>query len=542
VSLEYRDQTQLVSFDPPEPATAWPVNYGGTTNVQQAFAGAGTAGTTYGYAQVNTSAWALQRGNNQPAMSVGDRFQIWTTDIAGEGGGSFPKLSAYSAGAIDLFDVADLIANTGKYSVVTLKENTTFTVVGMTYNSAGTTSTVYFTPVPSSGNPATTDGFVSLPAPKNPRWIGSVGHVNGLSYTYTFPGGPDSMTFTLAVPPDYRDVAINLGRIIQAYRGGAVVWEGIITEPVPSATGWNVTANGNATYGANYACYYNSWTADSPVNLAINRGMRWTNPGIGSPPGIYLGPVQDNGSIMVSDFMTLLCTGGALYWVLTPPAVSTIPAPPWKLGVGTLPIDQQTGNLTVSPTLTVSSTNPMGRSTNGVINTIIVRYMVTQDTDATSTKAATSATYSQVFVDNPQSVKAFGRQEYYVDCSTAGLNNSDADPAPITQAQAIAIGQNILTKYINANWSSSVTVAPGQLMNAGGVAMDPGCGHNINGQPVKVVLTDASYGGQVSMGPIEFLVGGYTWDEDSVTGTITPYQATGTDIDNLIAALYPGIA
>jgi hypothetical protein len=539
MSLEYRDATQLVTFDPPEPAYAWPVDFGGTTNAQQTWAGAGQAGTTYAYAEVNTSAWALQRGNNQPALSVGDKFQLYTT--VGEGGEPFPQIPPYSSGALDLFLVSDLIANVGNYAKVTLKEPTVFTVQGVTYNASGSTSTLYFTPVPTSGNPAGTDGVVSLARPRNPRWVGSIGHVNALNYTYSYPGGPDQMTFTVAVPPYYNDIALNLGRYIQAYRGGACVWEGQLTAPSATPTGWNITANGCGTYGNNYCAFYSSWNADSPVNEAISRGMRWSNPGIGSPPGIYLGPVQDNGSIMVSDFMSLITTGGSLYWILTPPAISTIPAGPWKLTVGELPIDQNTGNVTQTPTLTVVSTNPMSRTTSGNYNTIIIRYMVSQDKDSTATTAAASASYNQVFADVPQSVKQFGRMEYYLDCSTAGLNNSDASPAPLTQAQAIAIGQNVLTKFINANWSTAITVGPGQLMNAGGVPLDPGCGHIINGQAVKVVLTDSSYGGQVTMGPIEFLVGGYTWDEDSVTGTITPYQAAGTDIEDLVAALYPGL-
>lgn len=505
-----------------------------TTDVQQTWAGAGQAGTRYAAAQVNTSAWAVTRGSNQPAMQAGDKFQIWYTP----GGSAFPSLQPWDTNAIDLFKVNQLTANDGTYPTVTLTDPTVYTVQGLTYNAEGTTSTLYFTPVPtySLNN---SYGVVSLPRPTQPRYIGQIGHVNGLTYSYVYPGGCDQMTFNLAVEPDYRTDALNPGRIIQAFRGGSCVWEGELTEPVPTATGWQVTANGNSTYGTNYLAYYGTWNADDPVNKAINRGMRWVNPGIGSPSGIYLGPVQDPGSLAISDFMSLLTTGGALVWNLVPPAFSTIPAGPWVLQFSSSPMDL-TGVVTSPATLLLASTTPVARTIQGTYNTMIIKYLVKPDTAATKSTAATAATYAWTFADIPSSVAKFGRQEYYIDCSTAGLSNSNASPAQITAAQAQAIGVNILSKFVNANWSGSYTVGPNQLMNIGGTPVD--IGTNMCGQICQLACNDAPYGGQVTMGAVKFLIGGYSYDEDSITATVTPYQGTGTDMASLVAALYPGIA
>lgn len=867
-----------------------------TTDVQQSWAGAGQAGTRYAAAQVNTSAWAVTRGSNQPAMQAGDKFQIWYTP----GGSAFPSLQPWDTNAIDLFKVNQLTANDGTYPTVTLTDPTVYTVQGLTYNAEGTTSTLYFTPVPtySLNN---SYGVVSLPRPTQPRYIGQIGHVNGLTYSYVYPGGCDQMTFNLAVEPDYRTDALNPGRIIQAFRGGSCVWEGELTEPVPTATGWQVTANGNSTYGTNYLAYYGTWNADDPVNKAINRGMRWVNPGIGSPSGIYLGPVQDPGSLAISDFMSLLTTGGALVWNLVPPAFSTIPAGPWVLQFSSSPMDL-TGVVTSPATLLLASTTPVARTIQGTYNaqplssrvrladgtwstigtlnpgdrvidpygedskvdgvypkgvrpvyrvtladgtsaeacdqhlwnvetvgklgkpvrtlstldlkaavegkasgvyngvrvvpsgpmnfdaqedlpidpyilgvllsegslsvpgvaftqdaantdmldrvrdslpenhdlksvtdsrgiststhairgdgsrkagsnkvlealrnlglygkrswekfipemykrasladrqallqglmdgdgcvhqtkrgrpvttftssseqlrdevadlvrtlggrcftktitgvtytsptqktkkaardaykitsmnlplnpfymqrkaelfvpgnafrarkvisveylreeevscisvsasshlyitdndipthnTMIIKYLVKPDTAATKSTAATAATYAWTFADIPSSVAKFGRQEYYIDCSTAGLSNSNASPAQITAAQAQAIGVNILSKFVNANWSGSYTVSPNQLMNIGGTPVD--IGTNMCGQICQLACNDAPYGGQVTMGAVKFLIGGYSYDEDSITATVTPYQGTGTDMASLVAALYPGIA
>jgi hypothetical protein len=525
-----------VTFAPPPPRYAWPINYGGATSSQQTWAGAGQAGTQYAYANVGTSAWTIQRGNNQPSLQVGDRFQIWQT----QGGGAFPTLAPWDSNAMDLFRVNQLVANDGSYSTITQTDSTVYTVQGVMYAANNSSCNIYFTPVPqySTNN---TYGVVSLPRPTQPRWLGQIAHVNGLNYSYVYPGGCDQMSFNLACEPDYRTDALNPGRIIQAFRGGSCVWEGYLLEATPTATGWQCTANGNSTYATNYVAYYpsNDWTADIPINYAINRGLRWTNPGIGSPSGIYLGPVQDSGSIMISDFLSLLCTGGTLGWNLTPPAFSTIPAGPWILSVAPMPMDV-TGTLTQSPTLMLATTDPAGRTLNGTYNTICIKYEFAADKAATSTKAATSATYAYTFADIPSSVAKYGRQEYYIDASTAGLNSSDANPSPLTAAQAQQVALNILTKYVRANWGGTFTAGPNSLMNIGGTPVD--LGTNLCGQVCKLVLNDAPYGGEVTMGPTEFLIGAYAYDEDSLTATITPYQAVGADIASLVSAIYPGLA
>jgi hypothetical protein len=188
----------------------------------------------------------------------------------------------------------------------------------------------------------------------------------------------------------------------------------------------------------------------------------------------------------------------------------------------------------------LATTAPVSRTLAGIYNTIIIKYLVKADTAATKTTTASAATYAWTFADIPSSVAAYGRYEYYVDCSTAGLNNSDASPAPLTAAQAQQIGQNILAKYVNACWGGSYTAGPNQLMNIGGTPVD--LGTNQCGKIVSLTLNDAPYGGQVSIGNTEFIIGAYAYDEDSLTATITPYQAVNTDISSLIAGLYPGIA
>lgn len=124
------------------------------------------------------------------------------------------------------------------------------------------------------------------------RWFGSLGHVNALKYGYATPGGCDALSFNLMIEPTTRTQIMNPGRIVEAYRGGGKIWEGILQEAVPTPQGWQVTALGAGQYGANYvAAYSEMWPTSQPdnsINNAIGRGLRWTNPGAGSP-GMWQG-------------------------------------------------------------------------------------------------------------------------------------------------------------------------------------------------------------------------------------------------------------
>src|ERR1700679_3220674 len=93
-----------------------------------------------------------------------------------------------------------------------------------------------------------------------PRWLGQIGHVEGLQYSWVCPGGCDQLTCNLMVEATIRTEAMNPGRIVQAFRGGGLIWEGILQEPQPTTSGWTITAVGAGNYGTNYVAYYpNTW-------------------------------------------------------------------------------------------------------------------------------------------------------------------------------------------------------------------------------------------------------------------------------------------
>lgn len=412
------------------------------------------------------------------------------------------------------------------YTGGNLKEPTLFTVTALSAPGFGFVN--LFIQPPPQAQPTSSDTATSIPRPAQPKWLGAIGHVSGLKYSFSCPGGPDTMSCLLRLPPDFRTDALNPGRVVQVWRGASCVWEGKLNEPTPAVDGWTVSAHGAGTYGTDFAAIYTTWSADDPVNQAITRGLRWANPGIGSPAGIYLGQKLDSGAQTVTQHLTLITSGGGLLWSLQPPGASRPPAGPHKLSVFPLPADIN-GRLQSPNTRLLVSHSPVARTIAADINTIVLRYQATADKPATSKTKAVPATYATTTVQQLASVQKHGPMEYYLDVGSAGV---------MTAAAAQAIGNNILSKYVRASWAGPFTVGPGQLLSTGGVPVDLGCERAAG--VIMLMVADAPYGGEVVAGPISFMVGKYEFDDDTDTGTITPLQSARMDMATLITSLYPG--
>lgn len=587
MALEKIHGTQLVTWAPPLPQRAFQILGAGVTSDSTGISGAATDGKRYGYVVLNTVQWVLNEGFHVPPVQVGERFLIyqantptWTSwvgpPVFGNGNAlpNFSNLFPTAPNSPDLYNVYGMTQNReleGATTPWTIADATVHTISVVQQSSSGAWY-VYFSPNTTANITTQLMGIVTLPMPYNPRYLGQIGHVSSVNYTYSLPGGPDQLTCLLQVEPNFRTDALNPGRIVTAHRGGSCIWEGQLTEPQPAPTGWTLTANGVGTYGTNFGAWWEpetsstnpntpGWSPDAPVDFAIARGMRWLNRGIGRPAGIYTGPTQDAGSLTVTDFMNLLCTGGSLMWELTQPAsASSWPPGPWELIVYQMPMDQN-GNPLISgpaqktqityvvtpwgvkwkrtdlltakprrpPDLLLVNTSPVARTIVADYNTIILYYQKTPDKTATSTTTASAATYTTTFVDHPGSVALHGRMEYFLDISNAGA---------MTQASAQQIGLNVLSKYIRANFAGAFAVQPGQLLNPGGVPVDLGC--NWIGAVCTVQGVNAAQGGEVGLTPLTFIIGQYEYDDDTQTATVTPYQNAKTDIASVISAIYPG--
>jgi len=348
-----------------------------------------------------------------------------------------------------------------------------------------------------------------------PRYLESFGHVTGLTYSYACPGGCDQMACTLQISARSFPDALAPGRWVYIVRGASVIWSGKLDEPQPSAAGWNVAAHGSGTFGADFAAVYSgAWDATPPsptpdacVNGAIGRGLNWVNPGIGNPPGIWVGQPADSGMQQLDAMLNSLCTKGGLTWYVA--------CRPGGNVLSVFPLPTQVTNLLVSNT-------PVSRTLGGDINTVWLRYQDRLDsTTAVAEFSTTSAT-------DAASIAAHGPMETFADLSSAPvLNNS----------QAQAVGNLVLKRYQRASFAGPFVVGPGQLLTTGGAPVDLGCGMPYAPMVCRVMLTDYAYGGETTPAPVTFLAGGYSFDDDSQTATITPFQSLDTSFSGLLSAI-----
>lgn len=338
------------------------------------------------------------------------------------------------------------------------------------------------------------------------RWLGHLGNVSGLWYSFTCPGGPAQMQCTLMRDSRYRTDALDPGRLVQIIRGGSVVWDGTLDEPDGSQGTWQISAHGAGTFGNDFTAYYTGlWTAnpDSAVNNAITRGLRWINPGIGFPTGIWLGQPVDPAMQSITDLMNLVTSKGSLTWYVSCRPRGNV------LSVFPLP--------TVASRLLISTT-PAVRTLYGDVNAVYERYQVTADSDAAAATYSTTSTVEQTSIDK------YGRMEVPADLSSAGI---------MSAGSAQTVGRHVLDMYERANFASAFTVSPGQITTMGGTPVD--LGMEQAGGVYRVILTNTGFGGELSPVPVDILAGEYKWDDEARVAVVTPFQSFTTNVSSLLA-------
>ena len=349
------------------------------------------------------------------------------------------------------------------------------------------------------------------PSGGDPHWLGEIGHVAGLTYAFSYPGGPDTMSCVLQVPPTLRTSAMNPGRIVRIYRGASLVWNGLMQEPQAAQDGWTISANGSGTFGNNFVDVWTTWdTPDEHINAAISRGMNWVNTGIDGVSGLWLGDQVDSGSQTITDLLNSITVQGALGWN----------------------IDRRTNLLSIAAIpSTVNrllvATSPVSRTVAADINSLWLYYQITGD-DTTSTAAAT---YGLINVTNAADIALHGTTEDYYDLTANG---------DMTSGEAESNGNAVLARYNRASFGNPFTVCYGQLLNTAGYPVDLGAEHA--GSVCRLMLSDFAYGGEVTTAPVTFVVGEYEYDDAAQTATVTPFQSAFDSFTDLLAALFPTVA
>lgn len=356
-----------------------------------------------------------------------------------------------------------------------------------------------------------------------PRYLGAIGPVTDLVYSWKLMGGPDQMSCMLQLPPNERTDAMDEGRVIQILRGGTVIWDGKIQEAVPAASGtqdggWQITGTGIGTMPQDFLMIYNTWTnQNDAINQAITRGMRISNPGV--PSGVWLGQQQDSGSIFISDLLNLFCQLGGFYWYITVNPTGG----GGQLNVVAFPQGVDGPSSALVPNRLVTISVPVPRNVGSDINTLYFRYQ----SAPTTNNALTNPTFSVVAQKNALQAAQYGVIEAFEDISSAGYQ---------TSGTVQGLETSLLNRFIPVSYSGPIVVAPGDLMTIGGTPIDPGA-DDMCGKVVQAVVSDYGIGGDVVPGAIIFLVGGYQWDDQNEAGSITPYQSVDMSFQSMLGAI-----
>lgn len=343
-------------------------------------------------------------------------------------------------------------------------------------------------------------------------WMGELGHVSSLKYASSLPGGPSTASWVLQRPPTYRVSAMTPGRWIQIVRGCEAVWQGVLQEPQPGTGGWQMSAVGIGSLGNNYRAIYTSWNPavanSNPIDMAIARGMRWRK-GTMPSSGLWLGDFQDSGSCTVSDYLNSITVQGGMIWK----------------------VDRRDGTLTIVPLpATVNrllvSNSPVPRTVAEDVNSLFLRYQATDDNSSATPPVA--ATYGLANVTDAADIAQHGTAEEYYDLSQNGT---------MALSAAQSNGNNILNRYNGVTFSSSFTITPGQLLNAGGAECDPGT--EAAGNVYRLMLTDFGYAADQVQGPVTIIGGDVEWDDTAQQLQVTAFLTAAQNFGSLLSAAFP---
>lgn len=350
-------------------------------------------------------------------------------------------------------------------------------------------------------------------SPASARWLSQQGFVSNLVYSFANPGGCDTLTAKFMKPPKWRGDALQSGRLIFGVRGGTIVWSGILDEPIPSDTdGWDITAHGAGQFGKDYLGIYSvAWGTgvfNDIVDQAIARGLDWVRGlDIGAVANIFTGQQVDSGTEFIPDLLSLGCEKGGLTWSVTTGAGGAN-----TLSVYALP--------TVANRILISG-QPEARSIGDGPSTLYARYQSAADT----TKAP--AVNSLTSVTQSAEETAHGRRENIMDITSAGT---------YTSGLAQGVASSVLQRYQRAAFADAFLIQPGELLSQGGTPQDLGfyLPDGLTSMVCELWLSDFGYGGDVTPGPMKFLVGNYSYDQDANTATAIPFESALHDFASLM--------
>lgn len=356
------------------------------------------------------------------------------------------------------------------------------------------------------------------PGGGQPLSLAHLGHMSPATYSWVTPGGCDQLSLTYFKPARVRSQALDPGRLVYAYRGGSIVWRGILDEPTVTGNGWNITAHGTGGWGTDYRAIYSvAWGTgvfNDAVDQAITRGLGWVrDTNIGAVANIWTGQQVDSASQTIVDLLNLGCSKGGLTWSVTADPRGNL------LSVYALP---------TAPNRILIATAPASQSIAAGPDALYLRYQNSPDVSTTPATFATTSVVQQSLID------AQGRREDYSDLSSAGQ---------LSAGSAQGVGNQVLKRFTRAGFTDPFTIRYGQLTNMGGTPVDPGVFYSdgLSAMVCQVILSDFAFSGEVTRGPVNLLMGSYQWDDGARVGTLTPFNSVRHDFGSLMQAALDAI-
>lgn len=343
----------------------------------------------------------------------------------------------------------------------------------------------------------TPGAWTARPDGTDRQHLGYIGHIALAKHSTTLPGGDDQMSLTLLCQSPGRPGAIRAGRTVTLTAGG-LLWTGRLDEPLPAPGGWQVSAHGQGTFGANWQAYYPAkYGGNAPVDQAISRGLPWVNAGL-EAHGIDAQQLPDPAQPTIEEHLTAITDPMTKTWqVSRDGVVDTIALPS-------------------APTRLVVLTKPAGRSLAEVVTKLWIRYQSGTDK------------YSTTSVENAAAAADAGTTERFADFSDAGV---------ISQSTAQSRGSAILAKYTAAGWAGPITVPQGRVLTLAGAEVD--LATERAGEVYKPLFAGPASEGEWAGLPPYFVTAQAEYDWEAGTIALTPLESVRRSLSDLLSALAP---
>lgn len=332
-------------------------------------------------------------------------------------------------------------------------------------------------------------------------FLGELGKIDGLQWSWTWPGGPEKATFRFSRNARFHHRGLTQGRTLAIPCGGGRVWRGNLAAP-ERGDPWTLEADGLGALASSYIA--DAPTSGNPFNLqevvtqAIARGLPW-NPVSGLPTGA--GDQSTSGGDAER-----LSVAGVLSRVLPEFGETWYVDADGDLQVAGIPTQVSHNFLTADPA--------GGRTVHGYVSAYYVVF-----------NHRTTGAVATVWVRNAEAEVSRPPVEEVLDLTGRG-NMTQATAVMIARAKLALAGPRL-------PFADSFTFARGMVCNQYGTPVDLATVR----PPIlgRLLLTDPDHPAETSFAAFtDILIRRTTYYEDTDTLEVEPLDLRNSDLRSLL--------